>query len=586
MSAIPHQSGAECPSCGRFVGPLEKCPFCGANVRKRLPLKYLRLACLVLALAGIAILLYAVSGASTPTAKIGNVGATMNYAYVKIKGTVVRGPIYDVEQQSLRFYVADDTGEIQASAFREVTEALVAANRVPKVGDAITVEGTLRVRDDFTALNAASADKLQLTPPTFSDRALSEIDTHDEFAAVRVRGDVREIRTPYAGLTLVTLGDAERELDVAITGDTETLYGALPAPALGDVVEAQGIVTNFRDSPQLVLRHPDDFRKLEIENTAAMTTEIGALDAARVNQRVRVAGQVVKVSEFSQGVRVTIEDATGEIILLLWRDILAQIVNPADLKAGAQVEVVGKVAEYRGAMELVPDRGEDVQIIPLVAQAAATALPGSTVEPTSTPQPTRAPTPVPVVVEIGSLTENDVEKRVIVTGKIARASKFSQGMRYTLDDSTGTILLILWTNVLETVDARAQMLPGATVRVTGAVKVFDKQLEVIPDFGGEVELLAPAPVVIAPVRPIDSITTDDLDATIQVEGIVTELTPFSAGKYATVTDASGTIRVTVFDNVLDDIETQLNVGAAVTVEGKVNVFRGNLEIVASDVTFP
>ena len=35
----------------------------------------------------------AVSGASTPTAKIGSVGATMNYAYVKIEGVVTRGPI-------------------------------------------------------------------------------------------------------------------------------------------------------------------------------------------------------------------------------------------------------------------------------------------------------------------------------------------------------------------------------------------------------------------------------------------------------------------------------------------------------------
>src|SRR4029079_856342 len=110
-----NQSGATCPSCGRFVGPLEKCPHCGADVKKRLPLKYLRVACLLLALTGIGILLYVVSGASVPSTKIGNVGATMNYAYVRLVGTVTRGPLYDPDAQTLRFYIADDTGEIQAA---------------------------------------------------------------------------------------------------------------------------------------------------------------------------------------------------------------------------------------------------------------------------------------------------------------------------------------------------------------------------------------------------------------------------------------------------------------------------------------
>lgn len=586
---MQHQSGATCPSCGRFVGPLEKCPFCGANIRKRLPLKFLRLACLVLALAGIAILLYAISGASTPTAKIGNVGATMNYAYVKIEGVVTRGPIYDAEQQSLRFYVADETGEIQASTFREVTEALIAARRVPMVGDSIIVEGTLRIRDDFSALNVASADKLQITPPTFSDTLLTQIAAQNELKPVRVRGDVREIKTPYQGLTLVTIGDAMGELDVAITGDTEALHGSLPAIVPGDVVEVQGIVTNFRDTPQLLLRHPSDFQKLDTENTAATATDIGAISAQRVNQRVRVLGTIEKVSEFSQGVRATLADASGEIILLLWQNVYAELANPDALKPGARVEALGQVAEYRGEMEIVPERGQDVQITAAVAQAVTTReagetkQPDETAEPSKTPRPTREPTPVPVLIDIGSVTEADVEKRVIVTATIVRASPFSQGMRYTLDDGTGTIVLILWTDVLETVEVQDALLPGATVRVTGAVELFNKQLEVIPDAGSAVELIAPAPVVTITIRSIDSITTADLDATIFIQGTVNEVSDFSAGKYATVTDESGEIRVTVFDNVLARIQPPLEIGTEVQVEGRVNLFRGNLEIVANEV---
>jgi tetratricopeptide (TPR) repeat protein len=46
---------------------------------------------LFLALLGIAVLLYAVRGSPTPTIKIGSIGATMNYGYVRLEGLVTRG---------------------------------------------------------------------------------------------------------------------------------------------------------------------------------------------------------------------------------------------------------------------------------------------------------------------------------------------------------------------------------------------------------------------------------------------------------------------------------------------------------------
>ncbi|RIK33876.1 MAG: hypothetical protein DCC52_02090, partial [Chloroflexi bacterium] len=124
---------------------------------------------MILAVAGVLILVWVAGGTATPLAKIGDIGATMNYAYVRLNGTVTRGPIYDPDAQSIRFYVADDTGEIQAGAFRDVTQELLAAGKIPTVGDKITMEGTLRVRDDFTSFNLASADKAQIIPPAATE---------------------------------------------------------------------------------------------------------------------------------------------------------------------------------------------------------------------------------------------------------------------------------------------------------------------------------------------------------------------------------------------------------------------------------
>jgi DNA/RNA endonuclease YhcR with UshA esterase domain len=589
MTVTTHQSGATCPSCGRFVGPVEKCPYCGADIRKRIPLRFLRLACLVLAVLGVGILVFAASGAATPVTKIGNIGATMNYAYVRVAGTVTRGPLYDPNAQSLRFYVADDSGEIQAGAFRDVTQQLIAAGKIPTAGDKVSMEGTLRVRDDFTSFNLSSADKVQIVPPTGREIKISDIGSDEEWTYVKVRGDVRDIRAPYQGLTLITVGDASSEVDVAVSGDIETLYGALPAFELGDSVEVQGVVTFFRDSPQLVLRHPRDFKKLDVANTAATNIHIGDIDASRVNQRVQVAGQVTRVSKFSQGVRATLADASGEIALVLWQDVYDQIPNASALQKGAQVQALGKVSEYRGEFEIQPQRASDVKISAAVAQQGgtaapdATASPQNTAAPSATPRPTRAPPTAPAARTIGSLTPADKDATVMVNGAITRASPFSQGMRYTLDDGTGTMILLLWSNVLEKIDNRAELKPGAHVRVTGKLDVFNDALEVIPANARDVELTAAAPPVKIETRRIGALSAMDVDQVVQVQGTITDLADFSKGKYVTLQDDSGEIQITVFSNILEPVQDKLALGAAASARGKVNLFRGKLEIVADEL---
>ncbi|HZQ10582.1 MAG TPA: exodeoxyribonuclease VII large subunit [Anaerolineae bacterium] len=582
MSVTTHQSGAMCPSCGRFVGTLDKCPYCGAEVQKRLPMRYVRLACLILGLLGVVILVYAARGAQTPLIKIGNIGAPMNYAYVQLTGTVTRGPIYDADAQSLRFYVADDTGEIQVNTFRDVTLQLIQSEHVPAIGDKITMEGALRIRDEFASVNLASADKLQLERPTVSEIRLADVGYDDEFHYVKVRGDVRDIRQPYQGLTLVTLGDATGELDMAVNSDVEKLYGALPAFNFGDGVEVQGVVSYYRDTPQLVLRHPRDFKQLDENEPVVTTVKLGEL-ATRINQRVRVSGEIMRVAKFSQGLRATVNDDTGEVALVLWQDVLNQMANASQLVTGAQVQALGKVSEFRGELEVLPNRASDIQILaPPVAQNIATPQ-------ANVPAPTasRAVTPTAVAVarSVGTLTEDDKDSLVIVKGIISRADTFSKGMRYTVDDGTGTVIVLGWSDVLEDVPFRDALVEGATLRVTGKVNVFNDELEVVPARANDMELIEVSHLVPPTPRAIASLSSDDLDKQVLIKGTVQEISDFSAGKYVTLQDDSGEIQVTLFSNVYRRVQNKLAVGGTVTVRGKVNLFRGKLEVVADEVLF-
>ncbi|MCI0475388.1 MAG: OB-fold nucleic acid binding domain-containing protein, partial [Anaerolineales bacterium] len=242
---------------------------------------------------------------------------------------------------------------------------------------------------------------------------------------------------------------------------------------------------------------------------------------------------------------------------------------------------------YRGEFEIVPQRASDVQISASVAENIATPPPGATVsnsapEPTNTPRPTREPTAAPVTRTIGSMTQADKDARVVVTGTIARASSFSQGMRFTLDDGTGKITVLIWKDVVDALAIRDDLKQGAQIRVTGKVDVYNDELEVIPARASDVELLAAAPAPSVELRAIGSLSSDDLDKVVSVRGTIAEISDFSKGKYVTLQDDSGKIQITVFNDVLQSVRDKLAIGAIATVRGKVNLFRGKMEIVAEE----
>jgi DNA/RNA endonuclease YhcR with UshA esterase domain len=570
MSASPN--GAICPSCGRFVGPLEACPYCGAAVRKRLPLRYLRLGSILFALLGLAALLYAVSGTATPRVTVASIAATMNYAYVRLEGIVTRGPVYDPATQELHFYLADTTGEILVSSFRATTNQLIDQKKIPAAGDHVAVEGTLRVREDFVSLNLASPDKLDIAHPEPHPLKIGDLGRDHNLQAITISGDVREITSPYTGLTLISVGDASGEVDVAVYADVLALTGSLPAMQPGDAVQVNGTVTLYKDTPQLTLTDAQGLKKLAEDAAPVTTSQIGELDAARIGTRVAVAANVAGTQKFSQGWRVMLDDGSGTITLLLWQDTFAQIADADQLKKGARVQALGKLSEYHGELELTPAHASDVQIV-----AVATAM-------DATPVPTRTPTAAAVERTIGTLAKSDADQLVTISGRIIKASSFSSGMRYTLDDGTGTITLLLWSDVVESVKNSEAFKVGARVQATGQVSVYNGALEVAPGKGSDVVLLALSAIPTPAPRAIASLSTDDVGTAVVVKGTAAKVTDFSKGKYVTLGDGSGKVQVVVYSNVLNTIPDQdkLIAGASLTVVGQVNLYRGELEVVPEE----
>ncbi len=555
---------SHCPSCGRYVGPYEACPYCGARLTGRTPIRVVKIAAIVLATVGLAVLWLAATRAEVPLIQIGQAGATMNMAYVRLEGHCTRAPTYDPESDYLSFWIEDDTGEIRISAYRAETRRIIEQGRVPALGDLVEVAGTLRVREDFLSLTINVPEQLKVTRAEPADRDIGTIVPEDQYLRVRVRGQVRDIYEPYHGLTLITVRDATGSIPVAVSEDLIALSGVTPTLTTGQPVEVVATVSLYGDTPQLVPASVADIVPLSEPVHIAVEKQIGELTTADAGQLVVVRGTVTEVDPFSSGVKYTLDDTTGSIIVLLWQSVYDALPDPTALDVGAEVQVQGEVSQYRGELELVPELAEDVRIL------AAAAPPAETT--------------------IGALTTADVGRMVTLRGTLGQPEPFSAGVKFLLDDGTGQIILLLWSNVAES--APDGLGAGAQVVVTGEVSEYRGELELIPRNAGEIRVTGageapiPAPTPSPPpteaeARAIGDVTSADVGQTLTLVGTLGEPQTFSKGIKFPLDDGTGTIILLLWQNVYDAIPDAdlLVAGAQVEVVGRIDEYRGDLEII-------
>ena len=150
-STLPSFHSPMCPVCDRFVGAAGVCPYCDAGGVTPRGTRMLRYAALLLAGLGLLFLYLAATHRDIPVIRIGEIGPTMNFAYVRVVGSVKKSPYVakeDGEVDYVSFLVSDGSGSIRAAAYGDVARKLVDANRLPEKGERVDVAGSLSVTAD------------------------------------------------------------------------------------------------------------------------------------------------------------------------------------------------------------------------------------------------------------------------------------------------------------------------------------------------------------------------------------------------------------------------------------------------------
>jgi DNA/RNA endonuclease YhcR with UshA esterase domain len=180
---------------------------------------------------------------------------------------------------------------------------------------------------------------------------------------------------------------------------------------------------------------------------------------------VVVEGVVVETASFAGGFKLTLEDDTGQVVLLLWSSVYATCWDAPRLNLGAQVQAEGELSEYEGELQVQPAWGGAVDVLD---PAAAWGEPRS----------------------IGSLSGADEGQRVMVEGQVIHTAGSEQWVKVSVLDESGEIGVFIWRNILDLIPNSTGLgLEGTRVRVVGLVEIYRSNLELVPTLPYDVTVL-------------------------------------------------------------------------------------------------
>jgi DNA/RNA endonuclease YhcR with UshA esterase domain len=482
-TAIPEQNRPAdesiCSSCGRFVGALTRCPYCGARVTKRLSVQVFRYAALLVGIVGLGLLYLMVRNKDIPAIRIGDIEPTMNFAYVRVIGSVSGDARIFKEGnrvRSLRFMVDDGSGEISVTAFRSQAEALVAANRVPRRGDRVEVTGSLNMTaDGDVVMRLQVPEQLKIVPAEMEATPLAQVTDALVGENILVEGIIHDVVAPppeSKAPWVITIRDGSGEGQITFW---RSIYEEIPNKVMlarGNRVRARVTVKTYKEKLQLSLGRGADLEFPDVNAPARLSAgpgaprnvaekvEMGDITPDMKGRVVRVRGRVSKVTPPSlpkAPYEVELENGDQKIVFIYWDDV-ARHLGANTPTPGAEMDVEGIVDVYKEKLQLKVQHSRQIGLVnPLPVQTE----------------------PVGEVAPVSSITRAQVGQWRAVRGELGEPKSIKGGVVFPLKDESGTISVVLWDRRVPGSERNA-LRAGVRATVKGEVGEFRGELQIVP----------------------------------------------------------------------------------------------------------
>ncbi len=234
------EKGSYCPSCGKFVGALEKCPYCGAEIKKRLSIRLTKILSICVSIVGLAAIYFMARVKEVDLIKIKDIDIGMNFATVRVRGTVIRHPF--IKQGYISFLLDDGTGEIRVRAYGDIAERL----HVPREGDYVEVTGVIQIKAGEPVILLNAIDRLKFLNKRYTE--IGEINEKYLGKVVWVRGWVKDVWDIKKGKIFV-LADGKTPENTIKCVIFNPHFVIFP----GQKVECYGRIKEYRGELELVI---------------------------------------------------------------------------------------------------------------------------------------------------------------------------------------------------------------------------------------------------------------------------------------------------------------------------------------------
>lgn len=497
--------GTVCPSCNRFVGAYDRCPYCGTSIPKRISLRALRYLSLLVAIAGVVCLHLMAMYRDIPTVTIGDISPAMNFGYKRVIARVSQPLRYYRDGEKITgcmFAMEDDTGELRVRAFRPVAEELARRGITLRKGDRISVAGTLQVMEDTPRMLLQSPDQLEvLDAAQILEVALGELGGIDEIRTVRVKATVEQIvpprseRAPYR----IVLRDGTGTGNLVVWPPQFDEIPEAHRPLPGYFVDVRATATKYRGTPQLQLEDARDLIRLAqatacdatpTDTPAPAVTPLADITSSDVGRTLRIAATITDVRRPAEGSRapytVTLHDGSARQILVFWQDTYDNLANPAALTAGSRVEAEVHVGEFRGRLQLHARDASKLTLVPAAVPppASAPAASAEQAPPGARPVPPRPSPPAAATPQSpAALASATLGSSITIQGRVASfaaATSPNAPYRLVVRDDAGDATVVVWADVWQQLPEAQRPTTGMVVRVAGQVSEFrqSRQLRV------------------------------------------------------------------------------------------------------------
>ncbi len=260
-----------CPNCGRYVGSLEVCPYCGTKIPKHTSYYYAKYGSLTFAVLGVLFLLVFAQSTPVQYVHIGDIGPTYNYALVRISGVVSSAPSLVVKSDgsaTLYINVDDGTGVMSIHVYNPTIGRMASQNKVPGFGDFVDIKGEIYIRgtNRYMIIN----DPAQITikrakAVAMNISAIRGIEyPYGNYLRVCLVGNIVDYRSTFSGAYVLNFTDGTGYIDIYVPSYFSKLYGFDAKDFEGEKIRLTGSVqwygSEMTGEWEIVPATMDDFR--------------------------------------------------------------------------------------------------------------------------------------------------------------------------------------------------------------------------------------------------------------------------------------------------------------------------------------